>query len=117
MSPPLPTLISSPSTWLRAQALTDNTQIQITGLDVANDLIVDAVTALGVTTLDQLNGVDGIAVQVNPISGETLVNFGPDADGDVIAITLVGVVDSTSSTLTSSSLDFPAPRGGPEEHF
>lgn len=84
-----------------AQALEANTQIEITGFDAAADALrIDSATALGTVTLDQLNGKDGIAVQVNGITGETLVNFGPDANGDVIAITLAGVADPTLVNVT-----------------
>ena len=46
--------------------------------------------------LDRLglgDGVDGIAVQFDGIDAETLINFGTDANGDVITLTLIGVTD------------------------
>jgi hypothetical protein len=43
-----------------------------------------------------LNGVEGIAVQTNPIAGSTLVNFGMDANGDVITLTLTGTTSPSS---------------------
>jgi len=78
-----------------AQALAPNTQITITGFDAAADsLIIDTATASPlVTTLAGLAGIDGIAVQPNAITNETLINFGPDADGDIITLTLAGIVD------------------------
>lgn len=71
------------------------TQITISDFDVAADaLLIDTATASpAVTTLADLDGVDGITVFANVITNETLVNFGPDADGDVVAITLAGVID------------------------
>jgi len=83
-----------------ALALTDNTQIQITGFDTAADsLQLDIVTAGGVATLDELNGVDGIAVQSNAITGITTINFGNDVDGDVVALQLVGITDASTVTI------------------
>ena len=65
------------------------------GFAVAADkLTIDlAVANAAITTLAGLNGVDGISVQSNIITNETLINFGPDANGDVIAITLAGLTD------------------------
>lgn len=84
-----------------AQALTDNTQIQINSFDVANDALqIDSTTALGNVTLDALNGVDGIAVQSNAITNVTLINFGADANGDVVTLTLAGIVDPTLVNVT-----------------
>lgn len=79
-----------------AKASAPNTQIAITGFAVAADsLVIDSVTALGAVTLNALNGVDGIAVQVNGITNETTINFGADANGDVITVTLTGVGDAS----------------------
>ena len=79
-----------------ALALTANTQILITGFDTAADsLQLDITTAGGVATLDDLNGVDGIAVQSNAITNTTLINFGSDADGDVVSLQLAGVTDTS----------------------
>ncbi len=79
-----------------ALAMTDNTQIQITGFDIAADsLLLDIETAGGVDSLDDLNGVDGIAVQTNAITNLTTINFGNDADGDVVAIQIAGVTDAS----------------------
>jgi hypothetical protein len=78
-----------------ALASAPNTQISVTGFAAAQDsLTIDTITALGATTLDALNGVDGIAVQANGITNETLINFGPDANGDIVVITLAGVTDA-----------------------
>jgi len=78
-----------------AQAETNDTQVDITGFDTAADKFTfDLATPIGVTTLDQLDGVEGIAVQSDSFAGSTLVTFGPDADGDLIAITIDGVTDA-----------------------
>ena len=62
--------------------------------DRAQDILtIDSVSALGAIKLSALDGVDGIAVQPNGIDAETLINFGTDASGDVIILTLVGVTD------------------------
>lgn len=80
-----------------ALASTPDTQYTITGFDVAADsLRIDTTTALGNVTLAALNGVDGIFVQSNVITGDTLINFGNDADGNVVSITLAGVTDLAS---------------------
>ena len=76
-----------------ALAMTANTQIAINDFDtVADSLQLDIATAGGVDTLDDLDGVDGIAVQT--AFGDTLVTFGADANGDVVSITLTGVSDA-----------------------
>jgi hypothetical protein len=81
-----------------ARATADNTQVNVTQFDTANDkLRVDLATAdAALTTLDQLNGVDGISVTPNVITNNTLINFGPDANGDVITLTLAGLTDPTA---------------------
>lgn len=78
-----------------AKALEANTQITVTGFDLAGDtLVIDTATASpAVTTLAGLAGVDGITVFANVITNETLVDFGADANGDVVAITLAGIID------------------------
>ncbi len=79
-----------------AQSITEDTQIILNDFDVINDALkIDSATAAGNITLDALNGIDGIAVQPNVITQSTLIGFGPDADGDVIALTLAGIVDPT----------------------
>ncbi len=83
-----------------ALALTDNTQIIVSGFETNASattidlLTINSITALGATTLDALNGVDGISVQTNVITNETVINFGADANGDVVAVTLTGVSDA-----------------------
>lgn len=83
-----------------ARGLAPDTQIDLVDFLAAEDqLTVDLTAATGPTTLDQLNGVEGIAVQDDPFNAggpSTLINFGPDADGDVIVLLLVGVADATS---------------------
>ncbi|MEF8713233.1 MAG: hypothetical protein V5B39_06610 [Accumulibacter sp.] len=77
-----------------AKASVANTQIPINGFSATNDkLVIDTLTALGNTTLAALSGVDGIAVQANIITQETLINFGSDANGDVITVELAGITD------------------------
>ena len=77
-----------------AKATAADTQIAINGFAVAQDILtIDSVTALGAVKLSALDGVDGIAVQFDGIDAETLVNFGTDANGDVITLTLIGVTD------------------------
>jgi len=75
-----------------------NTQIYLTGFDTANDILKLDLTTPGITTLNQLDGVDGIDVVPNPFAAggpSTLVTFGPDMEGDVIALTLVGITDAS----------------------
>ena len=80
-----------------AKAITANTQLTLNQFDVTKDkLQFDLTTALGLTTLSALNGVEGIAVQINAITGSTLVNFGMDANGDVITLTLTGTTSPSS---------------------
>ena len=77
-----------------ARATADNTQINITtGFNLAADTLKIDTATLGATTLAALNGVDGITVQSSTLLNTTVVNFGADANGDVIALTLVGVID------------------------
>ncbi len=86
-----------------ALALTDNTQNTLNDFDVNNDTLkIDSITATGATTLDGLNGVDGIAVQVNEIEKLTLINFGADQDGDVVALTLQGIINPESVTIDTT---------------
>ena len=73
------------------------TQASITGFATdADSFQLDITTAAGATTLDQLNGVDGIAVQADPFAGNTLINFGNDANGgEPVTLTLVGITDAS----------------------
>jgi len=89
-----------------AFGLEDNTQIPVQDFATAapTDLLqVDLPdgVATGATTLDQLNGEvlpngETIAVQSNVITNQTDVTFGPDANGDLIALSLEGIVDPTT---------------------
>lgn len=79
-----------------AKASAPNTQIDLTGFAVAADsLVIDTTTALGQVNLSALNGVDGITVQSNAITQSTVINFGNDANGDVIIVSLAGVADAS----------------------
>lgn len=90
-----------------ATALADaggtNTQRTITGFatgtGASSDLLtLDLPTANGaITTLAQLNGTQGVTVQLNPFTSSLLVNFGNDANGgQPVTITLVGVSDAST---------------------
>ncbi|GAB4257862.1 MAG: hypothetical protein Kow0065_07350 [Methylomicrobium sp.] len=77
-----------------SKALTSDTQVQINGFDVNYDALrIDTATALGQVQLNALNGVDGIAIQSNLITHSILINFGSDANGDPVALTLLGITD------------------------
>ncbi len=83
-----------------ATALADvagtNTQASITAFSVTDDrLRIDLPTAnSALTTLAQLDGVQGVSVQVDPCAGATLINFGNDANGEqAVTLTLVGITD------------------------
>jgi uncharacterized protein YxjI/methionine-rich copper-binding protein CopC len=83
-----------------AKALTTNTQISLSQFDVAQDkLQFDLTTPLGVITLAALNGVEGISVSANAITNETMINFGLDANGDPVALTLVGITSPATVTV------------------
>ncbi len=80
----------------QALSITDNTQITLNDFDVLNDkLKIDAINALGVTTLDQLNGYEGISVTTDEINTAIVVNFGQDADNDVVILSLTGITDAS----------------------
>ena len=73
----------------------------LTGLGVFAALQINLVTAnAAITKLSQLNGVEGIAVQNNPFTNSTVINFGADADGTVISVTLAGIVDPALVNVT-----------------
>lgn len=78
-----------------AKATADNTQVTLNGFAVAADALrIDLPTAdATIKTLADLNGKQGVVVQSNVITNNTLVTFGADANGDVIAITLAGIID------------------------
>ncbi|MBV5310680.1 hypothetical protein [Chromatium okenii] len=80
------------------------TQVTVTGFETGPDadvLELDLPEADGPTTLDLLDGVvvdadHTIGVIVNEITGDTIVNFGPNADGEVVTLTLAGVTDPST---------------------
>ena len=77
-----------------ARATAANTQVDISGFATVSDrLRLDLPQASGAGTLAALNGQQGVAVQVDPFAQATVLSFGPDADGNLIAITLLGVTD------------------------
>ena len=83
-----------------AKALVANTQISISQFDVAQDkLQFDLTTALGITTLAALNGVEGISISANVITNETSINFGSDANGDLVVLVLVGITEPSAVTV------------------
>ena len=73
------------------------TQASITDFDTDTDsLQFDINTGVGATTLDQLNGVDGIIVQINEFQDYVLVNFGNDDNGgEVVTLNIMGVTDAS----------------------
>lgn len=88
---------------LLADVAGTNTQTTITGFDVAMDsLRIDLPLAnAAITTLAQLDGQQGVSVQVDPFANLTLINFGNDANGgEVVTITLAGVIDPATVHLT-----------------
>ena len=71
-----------------------NTQATITGFSTSADkLQINLTTAdPAITTLDQLNGLQGVTVQFDPFDNSTVINFGNDANGaEVVRLTLLGV--------------------------
>lgn len=80
-----------------AKAIPADTQIPLSGFDVTLDtLVLDLVTANpALTKLSMVHGVEGIAVELDPFTGLTLINFGNDTDGQAITVSLLGVVDAT----------------------
>ena len=73
-----------------------NTQASISGFSTVNDrLLIDLPTANStLTNLSELNGIQGVSVQVNPFTGLTLINFGNDANGnDPVTLSLMGITD------------------------
>ena len=80
-----------------ARGTADNTQHEITGFDAAADSLEFnlADDVAGDYTLDELNGIDSVAVEGNPFEGSTLITFGPDDNGDVISLELAGVTDAS----------------------
>ncbi len=79
-----------------ADAAGTNTQATLIGFSTANDrLVIDlAIANSAITTLAQLNGQQGVSVQINPFTGVTLINFGNDANGsEPVTLTLLGITD------------------------
>lgn len=73
-----------------------NTQAKISGFSTAIDsLRIDLpMASSSITNLSQLNGQQGVVVQVDPFSNSILVNFGNDANGgEITSLTLMGVTD------------------------
>ena len=73
-----------------------NTQASLSGFSTAFDsLRIDLpVSSPSITNLSQLNGQQGVSVQVNPFSGSTVINFGEDANGgEPTVLTLMGITD------------------------
>ena len=86
-----------------ADAAGTNTQATISGFSTASDrLVLDLVTAnSSLTRLAQLNGQQGISVQTDPVTGNTLINFGNDANGgQPVTLTLLGVSDLAAVQIT-----------------
>lgn len=85
-----------------ASALTDgsgsNFQPTITNFSAGDVLRIDLpISNTAIKNLAQLNGQQGVAVQVNPFEGSVLINFGNDSNGgEVVVLTLVGVTDPTT---------------------
>ena len=82
----------------KARTLEENTQDEITDFNPDTDSLEFNLAAgnEGDYTLNELYGIDSVIVQNNPFDGgSTLITFGPDDDGDLIALELTGVTDST----------------------
>ena len=82
-----------------ADAAGTNYQPFVTGFDVAQDVLrLDLPLAdAGITTLAQLDGQQGVAVQYDPFANLTLINLGNDANGgEVVTISLVGIADASA---------------------
>lgn len=75
-----------------------NYQPTITGFGVGDKLRVDLPTAnAAITTLAQLNGQQGVSVQIDPFASAAVIDFGADANGgQLVAVTLAGVTDSAT---------------------
>lgn len=84
-----------------ALATDPDTQISLSSFDIANDVLqFDLATATGASTLDQLNGQQG--VNILAAGPNTIVNFGNDNDGDPVILNLIGV---SSGDLSSVVID------------
>ena len=75
-----------------------NTQLTLTGFDARVDSLRFTLpgSTSNATTLATLNGQQGVVVEANPFSNALLLTFGPDANGDVIALTLAGITDPSA---------------------
>ena len=74
-----------------------DTNAFIHGFSVATDrLMIDLASAnSSLTSLDQLDGIQGISVEVDPFAKTTLINFGSDDNGgEPVGLTLVGITDT-----------------------
>ena len=82
---------------LAAKAQSNNTQVSITGFNTTADkLQFNLTTASGNMTLAALDALDAnISAQADPFTGNMLVNFGADANGDLVTLTLAGVTDTS----------------------
>ncbi len=81
-----------------------NTQAVITGFATGDSLRIDMATAnAAITTLAQLDGQQGVTVQLDPfaVGGALVVSFGADANGgEVVSLTLTGVSDAATVPVT-----------------
>lgn len=77
-----------------AKATDINTQISLQGFETAYDsLRLNLPEDVTGSSLADLNGQNGYIIQSNPIDNSTTASFGPDANGDVVTLTLSGVTD------------------------
>jgi len=82
---------------------TTATQIDINGFDATLDsLMLDLLTTTqtGAQKLSALIGLENITVQENPIDNQILITFGFDANGDAVAIKLLGASDPALVNVT-----------------
>jgi hypothetical protein len=76
-----------------AKASAPNTQDSITGFNVAADSLQLSGTGIAPGHYNLASVLAGISVQVDGIANQTLINFGADANGDLITLALVGVTN------------------------
>lgn len=90
----------------KADVAGTNFQTTVSGFTVtgtaADKFTIDLPIAnAAITTLAQLNGQQGVTVQTDPFANNTLINFGPDANGgQLVTITLTGIVDATAVSVS-----------------
>ncbi|MGD9730818.1 MAG: hypothetical protein AB7U45_01445 [Desulfamplus sp.] len=78
-------------------------QAIISQFDIADDsLKFDLPTASGATNLSALNGLQGVSVEYNDLDNNTLINFGLDADGDSVTVTLNGIANTDWASINVS---------------